>query len=110
MAHIEAHDNNYMDGGLLGKDFVNSFLVFMETDHRGAIGTEQSQFYIAIRAIINKKPFALNCYKDFIASSSFLYWPKYEDFINIINEACWKNSFIEKSHMFCYLLWGRMHH
>ena len=109
MAHIEAPDNNTNNGGLLGNETVRDFLTFMETDYHGAIGKEKSRFHIAIRAILAKKPFAMDVYKEFIETSK-AYFPTYNNFVEIIDKANLSNYFIFQSQEFCYNLWGCMHH
>ncbi len=112
MAYIDIsnHNNTDVNRGLLGQDFVKSFLVFMETDYRGAIGMEQHNHQIAIRSFLNMAPFALNLYKDFIKTSEFKYWPDYDELISMINHVNFYKSFFEKSHQFCLALWGHMYH
>ncbi len=110
MSSNQTDDDFNMTGGLLGTNYINEFLVFMEKDSRGAINIEKSRFHIAIRAFLNKKPYALDYYKEFIKTSSG-YFPKYEAFIEMINATLEiSNYYIEQSPQFCLRLWASIHH
>jgi hypothetical protein len=109
MAHIEAPDNNNDGPGMLGKNFVREFLTFMETDYNGEISKDKSKFHIAIRALLKKKPYAMDIYQEFIKTSK-AYFPSYDDFVEIIDNANKTMYFIYQSHDFCIALWGDIHH
>lgn len=91
---------------------LRNFLTFMESDSRGVIVMEQVNHQIAIQLFLEKNPFALNFYSEFIKTSTRIF-PSIDNLNNSINEAnnhikC--KSFEQKSHFFCMDMWMYLYH
>ena len=108
MAMIE----NAAENNIKGNELVRKFLVFMESDTKGEIIMEQVNHQIAIKFFLEKKPFAMNFYSEFIKTSTRGF-PSIKYLNNTIDEANTNSkckSFEQKSHFFCMDMWMYLYH
>jgi hypothetical protein len=112
MENIHTTYNIDITGGLLGCNWVHEFLVFMETDSSGAIGLQKNKHIISIKSLLDKKPFALNYYKEFIKKSKVRF-PSYDLLIQLIDDIK-ENTFNPFNNLhtdlFCQRFWGAIWH
>ena len=91
-------------------NFVFQFLKAMEADSKGAISIYHSYHATAIKFFLDKTPFAMELYSEFIKTSKRPF-PSISNLIETINEAerrC--KSFEQKSHYFCMDMWLYIYH
>jgi hypothetical protein len=101
MAIVESAANN---------ESIRKFLVFMESDTKGAIIIEKSSFLNVIQLFLDKKTFAMNFYGEFIKTSACGF-PSINSLINTIDEANQRCKTLEqKSHFFCMDMWMYIYH
>ena len=93
------------------KNLIIKFLRFMESDSKGAIGSEQSSHQIAIRFFLEQDTLAMDLYKDFIKTSLCQYFPSINNLMETINVAINKfDTFEQQSQYFCKDLWLLIYH
>jgi hypothetical protein len=92
---------------------INSIYKFLEAmglDSKGAVAIYHSYHANAIKLLLDKKPFALELYSEFIKTSKRPF-PSISSLIETINNAerrC--KSFEQKSHYFCMDMWLYIYH
>ena len=93
------------------KNLIIKFLRFMESDSKGAIGSEQSSHQIAISLFLKKDTLAIDLYNDFIKTSLCKYFPSIDNLSETINVATHSfDSFEQQSQYFCKDLWLLIYH
>jgi hypothetical protein len=101
MANSESPANN---------EYIRKFLIFMESDTKGSIIIEQVFYTIPIQFFLDKQPFAMNYYREFIKTSTRGF-PSINTLIMTIDEANRKCKYFEqKSHFFCMDMWLYLYH
>ncbi len=89
---------------------LRKFLAFIESDTKGAITMEQTNYTFAIQLFLNKNPFAMNYYSEFIKTAT-CHFPSIKNLLDTIDEANSKcKSFEQKSHYFCMDMWLYIYH
>ena len=107
-----ATNENASENNIKRNELVRKFLVFIESDTIGAIIMEQVNHKIAIQLFLEKNPFVITFYEEFIKTSTRGF-PSVKYLNNTIDEANTNSkckSFEQKSHFFCMDMWMYLYH